>query len=72
MGKFTEGQVVKVFFITPTTEQLLDTALVKLVDSRAVHVVHKTVTGEKECTAFDALSGQKVVARGRYYEIRNA
>lgn len=63
--------MVKVFFITPTTEQLLDTALVKLVDSRAVHVVHKTVTGEKECTAFDP-SGQKAVARGRYYEIRNA
>lgn len=70
MGKFTEGQVVKVFFITQTTEQLLDTALIKLVDSRAVHVVHKTVTGEKECTAFDP-SGQKVVTRGRYYELRS-
>lgn len=70
MGKFKAGQVVSVFFVTPTTEQLLDTALVKLVDSRAVHVVHRTVTGEKECTAFD-MGGQKVVTRGRYYEIRN-
>lgn len=71
MGTFKEGQVVSVFFVTPTTEQLLDTALVKLVTVSAVHVVHKTVNGKKECTAFDPQSGQKVVARGRYYELRN-